>query len=269
MFDYDANSPLNVETILTEKRGRVMVKEITYPSPITGKPIGAYLVLPEGEGTFPGILYVHWYEPHADNSNRTQFLEEAVSMAETDGIVGLLVETMWSDVEWYMKGRTLESDYEDAIRQVVELRRGLDVLLSLPQVDSERIAYVGHDFGAMYGSLMGGADKRPDVYVMIAGAANFNKWMLFGIPEDRKGLDDYKAKMEELAPSRFINQIDAPILFQFGTEDFYTPAGDIETFYAAAVEPKAIKRYKTEHAMALDEIRQDRLAFLRQQLGLT
>ncbi len=268
MFEYDASAPLAIEEVSSEQRGSVTVKDIAYPSPVTGKPIKAYLVLPAGEGKFPGVLYVHWYEPENPTSNRTEFLDEAVNMAEQDGIVALLPETMWSEWTWYQQGRTLESDYDDASRQVIELRRGLDVLLAQVQVDSERVAYVGHDFGAMYGTLMGAVDQRPDAYVLIAGASNFNQWMLFGVPEDRAGLADYKAKMDELAPTRFISQVNAPVLFQFGTEDFYTPQADYEDYFAAALDPKTLKTYKTEHAMILDEIREDRLAFLREHLKL-
>src|SRR5690606_32172995 len=124
----------------------------------------AYLIIPAGEGRFPGIVYVHWYEGGNPTSNRTQFVDEAVWLAESDGVMSLLIETMWSDPNWY-RTRKLEGDYDDAIRQVIELRRALDVLLAQPQIDPERIVYVGHDFGAMYGSLMAAVDHRPKAYV--------------------------------------------------------------------------------------------------------
>jgi dienelactone hydrolase len=154
------------------------------------------------------------------------------------------------------------------VQQVIELRRALDVLLAQPQIDSERVAYVGHDFGAMYGSLLAGVDHRATAFVMIAGASDFNNWMLFGVPEDQAGLDEYKAHMAELAPTRFIGHAGAPVLFQFGTIDFYTPREDIDAFYAAAAEPKQLELYQSGHAMNLREIQDDRLAFLREQLDL-
>jgi hypothetical protein len=104
LFDYRQDAPLDVKEIDSEKRGDVTVKDITYASPVTGKPIPAYLVLPPGEGKHPGVLYVHWYEPAAPTSNRTQFLDEAVNLAKSDGVVSLLVATMWSEPTWYQKG---------------------------------------------------------------------------------------------------------------------------------------------------------------------
>ncbi|MBC7812934.1 MAG: hypothetical protein H7175_17390 [Burkholderiales bacterium] len=274
MFDYDQNAPLEIEEVGTEMRGDVTVKDITYTSPVDGRPLSAYLVLPDAakasaDGTFPAVLYIHWYEQESPTANRTQFLDEALMLAEENGVVSLLPETMWSVSNWYNEGRTIDSDYQDAINQVIEFRRALDVLLAQPGVDPERVAFVGHDFGAMYGSLMGAVDQRPTAYVMIAGASNFNQWMLFGVDETQPGVDEYKAHMEELAPTRFIGQVaPAPVLFQFGTEDFFTPQEDYEAFFAAATEPKQIMTYATEHAMLLDEIQADRLAFLREQLGL-
>jgi dienelactone hydrolase len=194
-------------------------------------------------------------------------VDEAVGLANDDGVMSLLIATMWSDPSWYNQGRTLDSDYDDAIQQVVELRRALDVLLAQPQIDPDHIVYVGHDFGAMYGALMAGVDHRASAYVMIAGASDFNHWMLFGVPDDQPGLDDYMAHMEELAPTRFIAHANAPVLFQFGTDDFYTPQEDIHAFFGAAAEPKLLGLYDTEHAMALPEIQADRLAFLREHLG--
>ncbi|MFN8371858.1 MAG: hypothetical protein U0694_03130 [Anaerolineae bacterium] len=268
MFEYAQSAPLNVSEASSEARGEVTVKDIAYPSPVDGKPIAAYLVLPAGNGPFPAVLFAHWYEPAAATSNRTEFLDEAVGLAR-EGVASLLVSTMWSDPDWYTKGRTLASDYDDAVKQVVELRRGLDVLAAQPQVNAVCIAYVGHDFGAMYGSLLASTDRRPIAYVLIAGASNFNKWMLFGVDPEQAGLDAYRARMDALAPTHFVSgAAPAPLLFQFGTEDTYTPAEDYNAFFAAASTPRHLSVYSAEHSMALPEIQADRRAFLRLHLGL-
>ena len=46
----------------------------------------AELFRPDRAGTFPAILYVHWYEPDASDSNRSQFVEEAKEMARSGAI---------------------------------------------------------------------------------------------------------------------------------------------------------------------------------------
>lgn len=271
LFDYDSSAPLNVQDAApaTERDG-VTIRDITYDSPGSDMPIAAYLVVPPGDEPHPAILYTHWYERGAPNANRTQFVDEAVTMAAQYGVMSLHVETMWSDPDWYTDGRTLDSDYGDAIHQVINFRRGLDVLLAQPNVDARRVAYVGHDFGAMYGALMSGVEDRVSAYVFIAGASDFNQWMLFGVDEAATpGIDAYKAKMATIAPTVFVAQTaPASILFQFGSEDFYTPQEDYLAFYNAASSPKELGVYESEHPMEAEEIRANRITFLVDRLGL-
>lgn len=54
------------------------------------------------------------------------------------------------------------------IDETIEVRRALDLLLAQPQVNRKRIGFVGHDYGAMYGALVAGVEKRVKAYVLIA-----------------------------------------------------------------------------------------------------
>jgi hypothetical protein len=58
---------------------------------------------------------------------------------------------------------------------VKNLRRAIDVLVSLDEVDPDRIVYVGHDFGAMYGAVVVSVDRRPKGLIFIAGATRAPK----------------------------------------------------------------------------------------------
>ena len=55
----------------------------------------------------------------------------------------------------------------------------MDLLLSQPNVDAKRFAYVGHDFGGMYGVLAGSLDRRPTHYVVMAATPRFPDWYLY------------------------------------------------------------------------------------------
>ena len=156
LFEYDHSAPDLRETAEQERDG-VARRRLIYRTPAGTRRV-AELIRPAAVGSYAAILYVHWYEPEAANSNRTQFEAEAAELARS-GVVSLLVETMWSDRDWFLK-RTQADDYASSIEQVIELRQALDLLLEQPGVDARRLAYVGHDFGAMYGVLMGQADRR-------------------------------------------------------------------------------------------------------------
>lgn len=226
----------------------------------------AEIIRPSVAGSYAAALFVHWYEPEAHDSNRTQFVEEAKELARR-GVISLLVETMWSDRDWFYK-RTQADDIANSMQQLAELRQALDLLLAEPGVDPARVAYVGHDFGAMYGVLLGAADSRPSCYVLMAGTPRFPDWYLYypRLPEGER-----VAFRATFAPHDPITQIGrlapAPLFFQFGTGDPHVPAERAQEFFDAAHEPKRMAWYECGHALNA-AARADRLEWLGQQLGL-
>lgn len=278
-FDYDQSAPLNVEVLGIEKRDGVQIKDIRFASPMGGR-IAAFLVLPPESapsGKHPGVLWVHWLEPHSQHSNREQFLDEAVALAK-DGVISLLPDAFWSTTpsksanktQWGWKGE-FEHDREVSIKQVIELRRSLDVLLAQEGIDTERIGYVGHDFGAMYGSLVAASDQRPDFYVLMAGTYSFGDWFVFGSGLEGERREAYLKEIAVLDPTRFIAKAaPAKLYFQFAKSDYYVPERAAQVFYDAATEPKEIAWYEAAHDLEDMEKHSsaDRTAWIRMQLGL-
>src|SRR5512140_3795410 len=196
LFSYERKAP-GVRELGVEARAGAAVHDIAFPGSAGGE-IRAYLVVPEGgAGPRAALLSVHWLGE--EKSDRTEFLDEAVELAKR-GAVSLLIDTPWSAPHWF-ETRTCETDYESSLRQVRDLRRALDVLVAQPGVDAARIGYVGHDFGAMYGILMGAADPRPKAFVLMAGTTHFSDWFLLGAPP--KDTAAYLRQIAELDPIRF------------------------------------------------------------------
>ena len=94
-------------------------------------------------GAHPGALFVHWLGDKPETTNLTEFEPDALVLAR-DGVTSVLIDAMWSAPGWFNKVRTPGSDYDNSIKQVVDLRRALDLLLAQADVDRGRIAYVGH-----------------------------------------------------------------------------------------------------------------------------
>ena len=262
LFRYNDASPVTVKEVSFEQRGDVTVRDITF-SPGPGREVKAYLVVPKGNGPFAGILWVHWLGE--EKSNRTQFLDEAVELAPK-GAVSLLVDAMWSAPEWFGK-RVPEKDYENSIRQVIELRRAVDLLLSQTNVDKTRLGFVGHDYGAMYGMLMAGVDQRIKTFVFIAATQSLNDWAFLGPQPKSKA--DYLKRNSNLELTDYLRQVrNASKFFQFGKGDFYVSQADAAVLFAAATEPKQRKLYAASHKMELNEIVRDRDEWLVKQLKL-
>ncbi len=279
-FDYDSSVPLDVQVASSESRNGVTIRDLTFASP-GGDRVSAYLVLPAESAPpppQPAILWVHWLEPHAGDSNRTQFLDEAIALAH-QGTISVLPDAFWSTTPEQSEGRTqwgwktnYDHDRDVVIRQVIELRRALDLLLTQPGVDPSRIAYVGHDFGAMVGSLLAAADRRPQSYVLAAGTFSFGSWFVFGSGLTPETAKPYQAQIAVLDPARFIAQAaPARLFFQFATNDFYVPKEAAEMLYNAASEPKQISWIDAGHDLADEQgtARAHRLAWLRQELNLS
>jgi thiol-disulfide isomerase/thioredoxin/dienelactone hydrolase len=268
LLAYDEAAPLGLKVVGAERRDGVTIEDVTFRG--EGETIQAYVVRPaDGAGPFAGVLFVHWFAPPDPTSNRTQYLEEASALARR-GAVSLLVSTFWSDPARY-KARRWETDFENSVAQAKSLRRALDLLVSRPGVDASRVAYVGHDYGAMFGALVSAVDARPKAYALIAGASRFADWYLFGsssgVPTGA-ALERYREQLSVLDPVSVVGRAKASFFFQFGERDKYTPRDNFIAFYSAAPDPKRLATYISDHDMSADLIRRDRTAWLAEQLAL-
>lgn len=221
---------------------------------------------PEGQGSYAAILYVHWYEPESISSHRSQFEEEAKEMAGS-GAICISIETLWSDRDFFLK-RTQEEDMQNSVEEVVNIRRAMDLLLSQPNVDVKRFAFVGHDFGGMYGILAGSLDQRPTHYVVMAATPRFPDWYLYLPKLEGEAREAFIRQMSEIDPIVHVpNLSPAEVFFQFATDDFHVPRERAEEFFSAAKFPKEMKWYEAGHGLN-EEATLDRKAWLKRKLGL-
>jgi len=263
LFAYDRAAPLQVTEVGRETRGGALIRDLSFVP--VDQPVKAYLVAPAtGAHAGAAILYVHWLgEP--ETTNRTEFLAEAIAFAER-GVTSVLVDTMWAAPKWYGK-RVPEEDYAQAIHQVIELRRAMDLLLAQPGVDPARVAFVGHDFGAMYGMIASAADRRAKAYVFLSPTPHFLDWFLFA--RQPKDLAAYRAQISALDPVLYVPKLaPARIFFQFANKDEYVTAEEAAEYYAAAGVPKQTATYEAGHDLHTAEVAADRVAWLAGELGL-
>ena len=267
LFDYSPDTPEVKETSVEEGDG-YSVHDILYKAhdPNIGIVKGwitAYLVRPYGDGPFAGILFLHQYGPGLAN-NRNEFLEEARLLAQ-QGVISLLIDGYFP---WNTRVSNAEADRQNVIGQVIELRRALDLLLSQPGVDPQRIAYVGHSFGASYGGILSAVEKRVKVYVMMNGGKFSDAFLTNYFLGSSVDHDEYREKMAVVEPLLYISHA-APsnLLFQLARNTQYVTEAQLTEFSDAGSEPKEVRWYSATDA--LDEIaQQERIAWLTEQLSL-
>jgi len=271
-FDYDQKAPLDIKEMGVEHRGDVSIHDISYVSPKHGR-VPAYLVVPKGKGPFAAIIWGHWYWPNSEMRNRKEFLEEAVALAPS-GVVSLLTDGPIAR-PGHVQDRTPlnEQQITDMVQQIVDMRRGADLLLARKDVDPKRLGYVGHSYDATVGGFLSGIDRRFKVFVLMAGNLSDEVDMKSKEFQDYRkevGPEKYDAFVKEygwLDPGQYVARArTATVFLQYASkEDFLTPERDRE--YAAHVtEPKVFKLYDAPHALNA-EARRDRVAFLAEQLG--
>src|SRR6266851_2112700 len=139
-FDYDRHAPLGLKQITVQHREHADVYDITYASP-KGGVVPAYLVVPKGRGRFAAVVWGHWYWDNSSMRNRRQFLDEAIVLAQA-GVVSLLTDGPIARPGHVESKEPLnDRDTTDLVQQVVDMRRGVDLLLARRDVDPKRIAY--------------------------------------------------------------------------------------------------------------------------------
>ena len=224
----------------------------------------ASLIGPGSPAIQAGCLFVHWYEPESPDSNRGQFEAEAAELAG-NGVLSLLVETMWSDPDWFIK-RTQTDDHQASLEQVEELLAACTLLKQEAGSGAAKLIYVGHDFGAMYGVLVGVLAPDLGGFVLIAGTPRFSDWYFYYPPISEAGRASYLARMEAIDPiSNVADLHPRPVFFQFGLEDPHVPQDRAQTFAEAAREPRQVGWYGGGHALD-SKARKERLAWIKDNL---
>ena len=278
-YDYDTKAPLDVREVGRERRGDVIVIDLTYASPHGGR-APAYLVVPGGgRKPFAAVLYGHWMMPGSPLKNRSEFLEEATVLARA-GAVSLLLDAPYNRPGFVAEKdemREAVQSSEFSRQQVVDFRRGLDLLLSRGDIDPKRIAYVGHSFDSHVGAILAGVEKRIGSFVLMAGLyadeefvfdpENKNMLALRG----RIGDERVRAYFREYAwddPVHFIGRSSpAAIFLQFGRRDEPITEKMARRSYALFGEPKRIGFYDAGHALDA-AARRERVEWLAQRLSL-
>jgi dienelactone hydrolase len=272
-FDYDRQAPLNLKQIGVNHHARADVYDITYDS-LKGGVVPAYLVVPKGRGPFAAVIWGHWYWANSSMGNRKEFLDEAIVLAQA-GVLSLLTDgPLARPGHLAIKDPFDERNAAEFFQQVMDMRRGVDVLLARKDVDSKRIAFVGHSYNAGVGALLSGVDRRFKAFVLMAGSMSdevgraTKEFQAFREKVGPEKVDAYVAKYSYLDQGKYVSHAAPAVVFlQYGSQETFLNSERARLYAAVVSEPKQLKIYDAPHALNA-EARRDRIAFLTEQLKL-
>ena len=277
-FAYDQKAPLDVREVGKERREGVTIFDINYASTLGGR-VPAYLVVPDGQKPVAAILFGHWMMPGSPFTNRKEFLEEAVVIARS-GAVSLLI-----DAPLVRPGFVREKDEmraavqssEASRQQIIDFRRGIDLLTSRYKLGKNAIAYVGHSYDAHVGGILSGMEKRISSFVLMAGGFANEEYVFDpDNPEMRKlrervGDEVIRNYFRQYAwdePANFIgHSAPAAVFLQFGRQDKPITEKMARRSFELFAEPKKMEFYDAGHSLNA-VARRERAEWLRERLSL-
>ena len=162
----EPSGPLRLEVTGSAEWDGVPVRHVSYRS--EGATVTATLSLPQGDGPFPAVLYAPGVTCHRD------MFALDVAALQLAGIAALAVDPP-DGRDPFVQPITGDPELaaEAHARYVADLRRGLDVLRSLPEIDADRLGYVGYSWGGFVGGYLAGLREPVRAYVRTYAGADW------------------------------------------------------------------------------------------------
>jgi dienelactone hydrolase len=231
------------------------------------------MVKPDGEGPFGGVILLHGLP-----GNRFGLARLGNQIASMGAII-LMIDAPWAREEALGRPEgqiTLTPlDRDEQIQLIVDLRRGIDLLLR-EGADPARLGYLGVSYGGAMGGLFAGVEHRLRTAVLVVGdgglvshfAATDDATLPFlqASPQSQKA---WISAMEPIEPIYYVRHAaPAALLFQSGAEDQLVPSTAALQYQLAGSEPKEVRWYSAGHSLN-PEAECDQLEWLDHSLRLT
>lgn len=254
----------------------IIVADYSFTGP-AGDRVEGTLLAPRSGGPKPLILFGHWMMAGSPLRNRREFLEEAKLLAQAGANCLLL------DGPLIRPGVDVDPEPMNGqgplaqIQAAKEWRIAIDLMLAGQNVDPQRIAYVGHSFGAGVGAMLAGVERRIGSLVLMANQYSFREYAY----DDRNPIavaqrkevgdawiENYLVKFPFVDTLHFVRHSSPSAVFlQFGEKDVPLPPHIAQIGFSHFGEPKRMKMYDAGHELNA-EARVDRVAWLIERLGL-
>jgi dienelactone hydrolase len=267
LFAYDVDAPLNLQRTVESTNNGVEVSAISFSSPGGGSATGVLFDPVDRSGLRPGIVLMHGMPGNA------RVMAGHGQALAAHGAVVIAIDAPFAR-RTGQPIRFITEDRTEQIQLIKDLQRAVDVLRARPNVDDDRIAYIGVSYGGAMGALFVGVERRLEAAVLVVGDGGLVSHMTG--PEDLNFMASLSCgtrvnwfqAMAPIEPIRFIPHASpTPLLLQNGHLDNLVPVADAEGLHAAAPEPKTLRWYNAGHSLNQQAL-VDRHEWLNAHIGL-
>jgi dienelactone hydrolase len=262
-YAYDRSAPLGLRDLgVVNRPYPIPIHDVSYASPKGGR-VPAYLVEPRLKGRKPAVIYLH-----GAGGSRIDLLPLATWFAAR-GAVTMTIDDAYARtpapaVPPGMPG--VRRDRDLTVQTVVDVRRAVDVLRSLPSVDPKRIAFVGFSAGARVGAIIAGVEHRIHSFVLVSGGSQpVSAYVAAVAPRLRPEVWRTLTVIDSLRWVR--HAAPSALLLQDGRHDRIVPRAELVALARAASRPKEVRWYDGGHSPTDREV-SDQMAWLARRLGL-
>jgi dienelactone hydrolase len=261
VFAYDGSAPLRIEDAGRVNPGYpIAVRDVSFAAP--GGRVSAFLAVPPGDGRKPAVVYVH-----GQGGDRSELLVPATWLAARGAVaLALTAPSVVADRTQTGGLDGLRRDRDLAVADVVAVRRALDLLAARPDVDADRLGFVGYSAGARTGAVLAGVEPRLDALVLMSAGASPVADYVDAAPTALE--DDVEALLGEIDPLRYVAlRGDRVVLLQNGRRDEVVPRDALEEV-VDATSGAEVRWYDAGHALN-DAAYREHLAWLTRELAIT
>jgi dienelactone hydrolase len=266
-FTYDVDAPLDLQATVESTSNGVQVSAISFRSPAGGSATGMLFDPVTRSSLRPGLVLMHGMPGTARGMTAM-----GQSLAQRGAVV-IAIDAPFARRAGEPVQFTAQ-DRAEQIQLIKDLQRAVDVLRTRPNVDDQRIGYLGVSYGAAMGALFVGIEERLDAAVLVVGDGGLVSHHIG--PEDATYMASLPCatrtawflEMGPIEPIRSIAHASpTPLLLQNGRLDSLVPMADAQALHAAAPEPKTLRWYDAGHGLNQQAVL-DHLEWLHQEIGL-
>jgi pimeloyl-ACP methyl ester carboxylesterase len=257
-FQYDANLPLESAVIgAWSARLPYVIEKVEYAS-VRGERVPAYFYHPleEVEGPHPTVLLLHGANDFW-GKNEDWAMEWSDILARQNWCVLCADNPGHGERKKAGQSFVFEMDTytqrDHVVQTIIDQRRGIDYLLSRPEVGNDRIALMGGSLGGYYGAILSGVEDRMMAVVLTVTSA----W-----PEG-EATDDPAVQFGHTL--NFAPRISAPTLMVNAAGDGREEG---EELFNVVPEPKQQIWHESNHYLPPSEYNEDILAWLGERFNL-